>query len=161
MFQCKQEGGSTKNPAAAIDEPPGIEEARRERQEMAELMATQGTLGRDDVSASSGVDRSQHWWDNRRIFFVDAVGNAGPAVYEAIKGQPYFENSRLYVFTTDETMVGTAEFERVETLLSTNELSDDLIFIWVHLNSELEVLRTKKNISGNIEKQLATAPLKL
>ncbi len=93
------------------------------------------------------------FWDNKRIFFIDMTGDSSAEVYEAIKGQKYFEDTYVFVYSTLEDMEGTGEYAKIEDTFKSTKL-DDRIFIWVHLNADKDVLFVRKLVSDNIRESL-------
>lgn len=100
----------------------------------------------------------KRWWDNRKVYFIDMVGGTEDIVFDAIKGQRYFEDTRVFVYCTDEAMKGTVQYNKTEMTLAETEIPDR-IFIWVHLDNDRKVLNLKSLISENIKDKLAGAPL--
>ena len=107
----------------------------------------------------SGSSQGKRWWDNRKIYFNDQLGY-GDAVFAAIKGQPYFTETLIFVYVTDKPMEGTFEYDKIEQTLRETRL-DDRIFLWVHLDEQRQPIFVKKLISNNIKNKLDTAPLRL
>ncbi|HLF64656.1 MAG TPA: hypothetical protein VI603_12920 [Saprospiraceae bacterium] len=100
------------------------------------------------------------WWDNRVIFFMDWVGDTGDVVYQAIKGQTYFPETRIFIYATDKAMEGTMNYIKTEETMKATEL-DDRIFIWVHLDDARKPIFVKKLISDNIKNKINSGSLKL
>lgn len=115
-------------------------------------------LGGGSSSLSSKVRTSKNlWWNKRNIFFADYVGGTGDIVYDAIKGQPFFDNTMIFVYCTDKPQEGTKTYDKVVDSMKSTEL-DDRIFIWVHLDENRKVVFVKKLISDNIKDTIDQAP---
>jgi hypothetical protein len=116
--------------------------------------------GASDVTRESAVPPSGAnviWWNKINIKFADYVGGAGDIVLEAIKGQPYFDDTFVFIYCTDEALRGTRTFEKVELSMAGTEISNR-VFIWVHLNDNREVEFVKKLVSDNIRDRIDQAP---
>ncbi|MDX1409851.1 MAG: hypothetical protein R3330_16995, partial [Saprospiraceae bacterium] len=81
-------------------------------------------------------------------------------VYDAIKGQPYYTNTVILVYATDEVMEGTGEYTRIEQTLESTRL-DDRIFIWVHFDADKNVKFVRKLVSDNIKGDMSDANYQL
>jgi hypothetical protein len=108
------------------------------------------------VLPSNGVK----WWDYRTIFFIDYIGGSGGYLYESVKGQPYFPETKIFVYSSNVSMEGTSQYGKIENTFEATEL-DDRIFIWVHLDSNNKPLFKKVLVSDNIKDKLDQAPLKI
>lgn len=100
------------------------------------------------------------WWDNRTTFFTDWVGGTGDIVYEAVKGQKYYPETKIFIYSTDKAMEGSMNYSKTQLTMKETEL-DDRIFIWVHLDDNRKPLFVKTLISDNIKDKIQSAPLKL
>lgn len=125
--------------------------------------ASSGVAG--DKSSTGGIlnpvgPSGNRWWDNRTVFFIDWVGGAGDIVHEAVIGQRYFPETKIFIYCTDKAMEGTMNHTKTELTLKETEL-DDRIFIWVHLDDNRKPLFVKTLISDNIKNKIASAPLTL
>lgn len=112
------------------------------------------------LSDGKQSDTENKFWDNKKVFFRDMVGGTSALTYEAIKGQRHFSNTYIFVYTTSEDMVGTAEYDKVAEIFDGTKL-DDRVFIWVHLDQDRKVKEIKKLISENIREALDQSPLTL
>jgi hypothetical protein len=100
------------------------------------------------------------WWDHRTIFFVDYIGGSGSFVYESVKGQRYFPETKIFVYSTNTSMEGTTQYAKIKSTFEATEL-DDRIFIWVHLDDKNKPISKKVLASDNIKDKLDRAPLKI
>jgi len=100
----------------------------------------------------------ERWWDYRSIFFIDYVGNTGAYIHESIKGQRYFPETKIFVYSTDKSMEGTPYYDKIAGTFTSTEL-DDRIFIWVHLDEKHNPVFKKTLVSDNIKDKLDQAPL--
>lgn len=110
------------------------------------------SLASNDIRGNT----KNRFWDKRNIYFFDSVGGTGDLVYEEIKGQPFYTNTLILVYTTDTLMEGTAEYARIEDTMKSTRL-DNRIFIWVHIDEDRNVLFVKKLISENIQDDMEDA----
>lgn len=122
--------------------------------------------GAEGASVQSGVvglgvgPSGKRWWDNRTIFFMDFVGATGDIVYEAVKGQQYFPETRIFIYCTDKSMEGGVNYNKTKMTIEETEL-DDRIFMWVHLDDNRKPLFVRTLISDNIKDKIKSAPLKI
>lgn len=110
------------------------------------------------VSSNPGMNLvpAKKFWSSSQIFYKDLTGDSSAAVYDAIKGQKYFDDTYIFVYATLEDMEGTSEYSKIEATMESTRL-DDRIFIWVHLNEQKDVIFVKKLISGNIRDRIEEA----
>ena len=104
------------------------------------------------------IPSGERWWDYKSIFFIDYVGNTGGYVHESVKGQRYFPETKIFVYSTDESMEGTPYYDKIAGTFTSTEL-DDRIFIWVHLDKKMKPKFKKVLVSDNIKDKLDQAPL--
>jgi hypothetical protein len=127
---------------------------------------TTSTKGADGVAIQSGVvglgvgPSGKRWWDNRTIFFMDFVGATGDIVYDAVKGQQYFPETRIFIYCTDKSMEGGVNYNKTKMTIEETE-TDDRIFMWVHLDENRKPLFVRTLISKNIKDKIKSAPLKI
>ncbi|MDX1476812.1 MAG: hypothetical protein R3301_03865 [Saprospiraceae bacterium] len=152
-------------PTTQTENQPTAEQPATQR--AAEVVDQADAPARKDAAASPSLiatdlrgDVKNKFWSRRNIYFFDNVGGTGDLVYEAIKGQPYYTNTVVLVYATDEAMEGTGEYTRVEQTLESTRL-DDRIFIWVHFDADRKVKFVRKLISDNIKGDMADANYRL
>ena len=158
----KKSGGSS---STSVESRPDwvtqTQSTNAKRQETSDGNAPQMPDG-SGTSVPLGIvpPAGERWWDYRSIFFIDYVGNTGADVHGSIKGQRYFPETKIFVYSTDASMEGTPYYDKIAGTFTSTEL-DDRIFIWVHLDEKHKPVFKKVLISDNIKDKMDQAPLTL
>ena len=100
------------------------------------------------------------WWDNKSVLFTDVAHHTSDLVYDVVKGQPYFPETLVFIYSTDEEQEETEFFTKMDSSLQKTTL-DNRIFIWVHFDENQEVKFVRKLVSDNIKDKLSEAPLEI
>ena len=94
------------------------------------------------LSGNTFTSVQKKFWDNKQIHYRDLTGESSAEVYDAIKGQKYFKNTYIFVYSTLEDMEGTSQYDKIADTMESTKLNDR-IFIWVHLTADKEVIFVK------------------